>query len=81
MSAARGVVIFILHVCSVSPRKDYIVFSTASPPALQRVPWPNVEGEGGNARGGYDTWAVNEEELPWLVDADGTPHSENATSV
>ncbi|KAI0762695.1 RIC1-domain-containing protein [Fomes fomentarius] len=57
---------------SVSPRKDYIVFSTASPPAVQRVPWPNVDGEGGNARGGYDTWAVNEEELPWLVDADVT---------
>ena len=51
------------------------MFSTSSPPAIQRVPWPDV-GEGdGNARGGYDTWVINEEELPWLVDADGTPIS------
>ncbi|KAI0735483.1 RIC1-domain-containing protein [Earliella scabrosa] len=57
---------------SVSPRKEYIVFSTSSPPAIQRVPWPDVGEEGGNARGGYDTWVINEEELPWLVDADVT---------
>ena len=59
---------------SVSPRKDYILFSTCSPPAIQRVPWPNALGEGaeGASGGGYDTWEVNEEELPWLVDPDGT---------
>ncbi|TFK93553.1 RIC1-domain-containing protein [Polyporus arcularius HHB13444] len=54
---------------SVSPRKDSILFSTGSPPSLQRVPWPDVSGEDGHARGGYDTWVVNEEEFPWLVDA------------
>ncbi|KAI0336149.1 RIC1-domain-containing protein [Cubamyces sp. BRFM 1775] len=58
---------------SVSPRKDYILFSTCSPPAIQRVPWPNALGEGGEGTsGGYDTWEVNEEELPWLVDPDVT---------
>ena len=61
----------ICSLCSVSPRKDYILFSTGSPPSIQRVPWPSVDGEGGNAGGGYDTWVVNEEEFPWLVDADG----------
>ncbi|RPD81682.1 RIC1-domain-containing protein [Lentinus tigrinus ALCF2SS1-7] len=55
---------------SVSPRKDYILFSTGSPPSIQRVPWPNLNGEGGHTGGGYDTWVVNEEEFPWLVDAD-----------
>ncbi|RPD63256.1 RIC1-domain-containing protein [Lentinus tigrinus ALCF2SS1-6] len=55
---------------SVSPRKDYILFSTGSPPSIQRVPWPNLNGEGGHIGGGYDTWVVNEEEFPWLVDAD-----------
>ncbi|KAI0724240.1 RIC1-domain-containing protein [Cerioporus squamosus] len=55
---------------SVSPRKDYILFSTGSPPSIQRVPWPDVSGEDRHARGGYDTWVVSEEEFPWLVDAD-----------
>ncbi|KAI0670204.1 RIC1-domain-containing protein [Trametes maxima] len=56
---------------SVSPRKDYILFSTCSPPAVQRVPWPNADG-GENGRGDYDTWEINEEEFPWLVDPDVT---------
>ncbi|KAI0651550.1 RIC1-domain-containing protein [Trametes meyenii] len=56
---------------SVSPRKEYILFSTCSPPAVQRVPWPNASG-GENGRGDYDTWEINEEEFPWLVDPDVT---------
>ncbi|KAL7285751.1 hypothetical protein ACG7TL_000860 [Trametes sanguinea] len=56
---------------SVSPRKDYILFSTSNPPAIQRVPWPNTGEAGENGQGDYDTWEVNEEELPWLVDPDG----------
>ncbi|OSD05915.1 RIC1-domain-containing protein [Trametes coccinea BRFM310] len=57
---------------SVSPRKDYILFSTSNPPAIQRVPWPNTGEAGENGQGDYDTWEVNEEELPWLVDPDVT---------
>ncbi|KAI0639098.1 RIC1-domain-containing protein [Trametes polyzona] len=57
---------------SVSPRKEYILFSTCNPPAVQRVPWPNTGGEGASGREGYDTWEVNEDELPWLVDSDVT---------
>ncbi|KAI0374480.1 RIC1-domain-containing protein [Pilatotrama ljubarskyi] len=55
---------------SVSPRKDYILFSTCSPPSIQRVPWPETAGENGGE--GYNTWVVGEEELPWLVDSDVT---------
>ncbi|PIL29662.1 hypothetical protein GSI_08299 [Ganoderma sinense ZZ0214-1] len=54
---------------SVSPRKEYILFSTSNPPAIQRVPWPEVSG-GSGSRGGYDTWVMTDEEFPWLIDAD-----------
>ncbi|KAM5532186.1 hypothetical protein V8D89_014142 [Ganoderma adspersum] len=56
---------------SVSPRKEYILFSTSNPPAIQRVPWPEVSG-GSGSRGGYDTWVMTDEEFPWLTDADVT---------
>ncbi|KAI0768593.1 RIC1-domain-containing protein [Trametes elegans] len=61
---------------SASPRKEYIVFSTCNPPAIQRVPWPNTNGGEGaeHDRDEYGTWEVNEEELPWLVDSDVTVH-------
>lgn len=66
-------------LCSVSPRKDYILFSTCSPPSIQRVPWPDSSGTGGeHGRESYDTWEVNEEELPWLVDPDGTSRNDMA---
>ena len=67
---------------SVSPRKEWIVFSTSSPPAVQRVPWPAVEGSNANANAqtGHDMWVINDEELPWLVDADGTPRYESLYS-
>jgi hypothetical protein len=66
---------------SVSPRKDYILFSTRTPPAIQRIPWPAIDDEDldiDSARArrrrswtGYDTWMMNEHELPWLLDASG----------
>ncbi|PCH33349.1 RIC1-domain-containing protein [Wolfiporia cocos MD-104 SS10] len=48
---------------SVSPRNDYILFSTKGPPSVQRIPWPGIEGGG-------DSWVLNDEEFPWLVDPD-----------
>ncbi|KAI9066722.1 RIC1-domain-containing protein [Trametes sanguinea] len=68
----EGVIRIEGNLQSVSPRKDYILFSTSNPPAIQRVPWPNTSDAGGNGREDYDTWEVNEEELPWLVDPDVT---------
>ncbi|KAH9895558.1 RIC1-domain-containing protein [Epithele typhae] len=65
----EGVIRIDGSLLSVSPRKDWIVFSTANPPAVQRVPWPDTSGEGGS-KGDYDTWVMNDEEFPWLVDAD-----------
>ncbi|TBU64752.1 RIC1-domain-containing protein [Dichomitus squalens] len=56
---------------SVSPRKDSILFSTSTPPAIQRVPWPDIS-RGGTSGGGYETWIINDEEFPWLADADVT---------
>ncbi|KAI0823049.1 RIC1-domain-containing protein [Trametes gibbosa] len=69
----EGVIRIEGSLLSVSPRKDYILFSTCDPRAIQRVPWPNAGGGGGeHVREGYDTWVVNEEGLPWLVDPDVT---------
>ncbi|EIW64556.1 RIC1-domain-containing protein [Trametes versicolor FP-101664 SS1] len=69
----EGVIRIEGSLLSVSPRKEYILFSTCSPPSIQRVPWPDSSGAGGgHGRESYDTWEVNEEELPWLVDPDVT---------
>lgn len=59
---------------SVSPRKDYILFSTKSPPSVQRIPWPAVHEDGAgsdtehSSQSFCDTWVLNEFDLPWLKD-------------
>ncbi|KAH7915124.1 RIC1-domain-containing protein [Hygrophoropsis aurantiaca] len=75
--AFEGVIKVEGNVVSVSPRKNHIMFSTSSPPAVQRIPWPaygvEVNGEEQTAKKslmGYDTWILNDHELPWLADAD-----------
>ncbi|TCD70639.1 hypothetical protein EIP91_002358 [Steccherinum ochraceum] len=66
------------HVLSVSPRENYILYSTKSPPAIQRIPWPVLSEEDGPGMPAqaslkyYDTWILNDQELPWLVDSDVT---------
>ena len=62
---------------SVSPRKNHLAFTTSSPPAIQRIPWPSYDDADDNDRSrrslfGYDTWVLSDHELPWLVDSDGT---------
>ncbi|KAG1885597.1 RIC1-domain-containing protein [Suillus subluteus] len=76
--ALEGVICAEGQVLSVSPRKNYIIFSTSSPPAVQRIPWPvydESEIEEQTARRslmGHDTWILNDHELPWLVYPDVT---------
>ncbi|TFK76753.1 RIC1-domain-containing protein [Pluteus cervinus] len=60
---------------SVSPRKHFILFSTKNPPVVQRIPWPlDDEGEADGAGKpkmryrGFDSWSINDEEFPWLVE-------------
>ena len=64
----------------MSPRKTFLHFSTRNPPAVQRVPWPSA-GEDQHddievdrnqkTELGHDTWMLNDEEMPWLVDTNG----------
>ncbi|KAG1826256.1 RIC1-domain-containing protein [Suillus subaureus] len=76
--ALEGVICAEGQVLSVSPRKNYIIFSTNSPPAVQRIPWPvydESELEEQTARRslmGHDTWILNDHELPWLLYPDVT---------
>ncbi|KIJ68689.1 hypothetical protein HYDPIDRAFT_179745 [Hydnomerulius pinastri MD-312] len=76
--AFEGVIRAEGQVLSVSPRKYHILFSTSSPPAVQRIPWPSYDdSDSGNNHSrrslvGYDTWVLNDHELPWLVDSDVT---------
>ncbi|KAF9229601.1 RIC1-domain-containing protein [Gyrodon lividus] len=76
--AFEGVIRAEGQVHSVSPRKHHILFSTNSPPAIQRIPWPSYdESDSGTDHSrrslvGYDTWVLNDHELPWLVDSDVT---------
>jgi hypothetical protein len=61
----------------VSPRKHFILFSTRDPPAIQRIPWPthdhpkDEEERKGKNFVWYNTWILNDLELPWLVETDG----------
>lgn len=75
---AKYVILTDLASSSVSPRKRYIMFSTKNPPAVQRIPWPSVDTdteedeEGSKAHlTGHDTWILNDEELPWLINSNG----------
>ncbi|KAJ7225920.1 RIC1-domain-containing protein [Mycena pura] len=63
----------------VSPRKQYILFSTKNPPAVQRIPWPEIEEEDdlvdGDSRtqfGTYETWVFNDHDFDFFVDPDVT---------
>lgn len=72
---------YLMSTCSVSPRRRNIMFSTQNPPAVQRMPWPSVDDsdsddddEGEPRRRtmtGHDTWILNDQDLPWLEDANG----------
>jgi hypothetical protein len=62
----------------VSPRKQYILFSTKNPPAVQRIPWPEIEdepetvdGEPKTQFGTYETWIFNDHDFDFFVDPDG----------
>lgn len=60
------------------------MFSTRDPPSVQRIPWPSVDdenneefaddGQPSKALEGHHTWVLNDEELPWLVNANGQFH-------
>ena len=45
---------------------------------MQRIPWPVLSEEDGPQQPAqamlkyYDTWVLNDQELPWLLDSDGT---------
>ncbi|KAJ6574685.1 RIC1-domain-containing protein [Mycena capillaripes] len=63
----------------VSPRKQYILFSTKNPPAVQRIPWPEIEeehetidGEPKTQFGTYETWIFNDHDFDFFVDPDVT---------
>jgi len=53
---------------SVSPRNNFILFSTQGPPTVQHVPWPGMQ----HSEDDYATWILNDEEFPWLIDSDVT---------
>ncbi|KAF8649858.1 hypothetical protein AX16_005620 [Volvariella volvacea WC 439] len=62
---------------SVSPRRYYILFSTKNPPVVQRIPWPIDDDEQVDGSGrpkaqfqGFDSWSINEQDCPWLVEPD-----------
>ncbi|KAJ7770879.1 RIC1-domain-containing protein [Mycena maculata] len=63
----------------VSPRKHYILFSTKNPPAVQRIPWPEIEEDDGTVDGepktqfgNYETWIFNDHDFDFFVDPDVT---------
>ncbi|KAF9478024.1 RIC1-domain-containing protein [Pholiota conissans] len=58
---------------SVSPRKNYLTFSTRDPPTVQRMPWPIGDDESaelGRPALSYDTWLLNDLDFAWLVESD-----------
>ncbi|KAI6031985.1 RIC1-domain-containing protein [Pisolithus microcarpus] len=76
--AFEGVIRTEGNVISVLACKHYMLFSTTSPPAIRCIPWPAYDDSdsGGHlvkkSFAGCNTWILNEEEVPWLVDPDVT---------
>ncbi|KAI0080014.1 RIC1-domain-containing protein [Panus rudis PR-1116 ss-1] len=78
----EGVIRIEGQLLSVSPRTDYILFSTRNPPAIQRIPWPEIPRNEEEEHSEeyyrpsvtdfkyYDTWILNDEDHPWLIDSD-----------
>lgn len=69
----EGVVRVEGELLSISPRKSHLLFSTRNPSTIQRMPWPMDEDLPNTERPvalGYDTWLINEEDFPWLVEPD-----------
>lgn len=63
----EGVIFVEGHLLSVSPRRDYLLFSTRNPRAVQRIPWPDADGEEiPGFQGNYDSWSIDEYNFPWL---------------
>ncbi|KAL4069425.1 RIC1-domain-containing protein [Scleroderma citrinum] len=76
--AFEGVIRTEGRVLSILPCKHHLLFSTSSPPAVQRIPWPAYDDSDSSDHSakkpfvGYNTWMLNEQEFPWLVDPDVT---------
>ncbi|TFK30747.1 RIC1-domain-containing protein [Coprinopsis marcescibilis] len=57
---------------SVSPRKEFLMFTTESPNTVQSIPWPVDDDDSvdypatGSSRGQYATWILNEDDFLWL---------------
>lgn len=79
---ARSVILIelvaLFNLCSVSPRKHHLLFSTKDPPTIQRMPWPIGDEDSESVPPSslsYDTWLVNDMDFSWLVDCDGNSTS------
>ncbi|KZT22140.1 RIC1-domain-containing protein [Neolentinus lepideus HHB14362 ss-1] len=73
----EGVVRIDGHLLWASPRRNFIIFSTASPRAIQCIPWPGVDESGPktypphkDAKFEPYAWYIEDHEFPWLVDRD-----------
>jgi hypothetical protein len=59
-------------LCSVSPRRDHVIFSTKDPPTVQKMPWPAQEDDVIEPLDGdYETWLLDDLDLSWLVESNG----------
>ncbi|KAG7099576.1 hypothetical protein E1B28_001406 [Marasmius oreades] len=74
----EGVIRIEGNLVSLSPRQDYILFSTRTPPAVQCVPWPSEDDDGGfddeitrwrHKLNSHDNWVINERDFDWLIDS------------
>jgi hypothetical protein len=52
----------------------HLMFTTSNPPTIQRMPWPQEEGNS-EQQCTYDTWILNEDDFEWLRDPDGDNNS------
>lgn len=67
-----------------------MTFSTKSPPAIQRIPWPEDDDDEDEQEideeqparktklENYDQWLINEHDFPWLVEPEGAFYSSRA---
>ncbi|KAG8893015.1 hypothetical protein FRB99_002244, partial [Tulasnella sp. 403] len=79
----EGVVRIEGDLLCISPRQTHVMFSTETPAAIQRIPWPSEvskpssthpdeeQDQATNKWIGHDTWFTNHSDLPWLVQKHG----------
>jgi len=66
----------LIPICSVSPRRQCIIYSTKRPASVERVPWPEsatsqYDEQAPHHLRKHESWQLNERDYEWLLESEG----------